>query len=362
VEYLQGEVTMTSSVQKAEVKFKFAWMFGRTNDILFYFAPIVLALAVYYALESNLVAAGLMTVIAANGLGLNQLHLGPSWYFYFDKNNQEHWLSDKKRAFMFYVVPIIILLVCTVMGVYQPGLLFLLTTLWGMQHFIQQNFGILALYHNHNCGEAVVSRELQQRSLWASSLFFCSFYFERLMLKGQHATAFLIVVSVLALAAIFYCGLYLRSLRQQVKDGAALNVPALLFWFVSVIYFSPFAFAKYNEMTAFLIPGVMHWSQYMFLNYMLAKYKYEGERAKLMPLHPLLLFALLAAFLFVFSFFLYSVKLSGHYVQPLVGFLFGLSNVHYFQDAFLWRFREEFQRQSILPYIKRARLIESGKP
>jgi hypothetical protein len=43
----------------------------------------------------------------------------------------------------------------------------------------------------------------------------------------------------------------------------------------------------------------------------------------------------------------------------LTGFLFGVSNVHYWQDAFLWRFREEFQRQSILPYLKEAHQKEN---
>ena len=351
---------MTSAIDKPGIKYKFAWMFGRNNDLLFYFAPILLALGLYAAVQNNIVRAGLLFLIVANGLGLNQFHLGPSWYFYFDKKNLEHWRSDKGRAMLFFGGPIIILTVCTLLGAVQPGILFLLTTLWGIQHFIQQNFGILILYHNPNSGEAIASRTLQSRSLWSASVFFSIFYFEKLVFKGGGIAIFAAVAAVLALVAIFYCALYLKDLMGQVKQGASLNVPALLFWFMGVVYFAPFALADYNETTAFIIPGVMHWSQYMFLNYMLVKYKYQGEESKQLPMAPMLLFFGLAVLVFVLSFSLQNVRLSGTFVNPIVGFLLGLSNVHYFQDAFLWRFREQFQRQSILPYLKQARMIESG--
>jgi hypothetical protein len=34
------------------------------------------------------------------------------------------------------------------------------------------------------------------------------------------------------------------------------------------------------------------------------------------------------------------------------GAMLGLALCHFFLDAFIWRFRDQFQRQNILPYLK----------
>lgn len=343
-------------------KLKFAWMFGRSNDLIFFFAPLILGLAIYGMVQNNLIVSGLIfAIVAGNGLGLNQLHLGPSWLFWLDKKNLEHWRSNKKLAFLYFVGPPLILLLSAIIGVFHIGLVYVFTTLWGMQHFIQQNFGILALYHNRNSGEAVASRTLQSRSLWASSVFFCAFYFHKLIFNDNGGQSFVILASLLLLVAVFYCVLYFLDIFKQVKAGAQLNVPALLFWIMSVLYFLPFAICKYDAQTAFLIPGVMHWVQYLFLNFMLVKYKYREDNAALLPGPSMTVFVVVALLIFVASFGLYALKpvLSGPSLNFLVGFIFGISNMHYYQDAFLWRFREEFQRNSIMPYLKEARLAEN---
>jgi hypothetical protein len=338
-------------------------MFGRGNDLIFFFAPLILALTIYGMVQNNLIVSGLLfAIVAGNGLGLNQLHLGPSWLFWLDKKNLEHWRSNQKLAFMYFVGPPLVLLLSAVLGMFFIGVVYVLTTLWGMQHFIQQNFGILALYHNRSSGEAVASRTLQSRSLWASSVFFCSFYFHKLVFNDNGGINFVILASVLLAVAVLYCVLYFLDIFKQVKAGAQLNVPALLFWIMGVLYFLPFAICKYDAQTAFLIPGVMHWVQYLFLNYMLVKYKYKDENAALLPGPSILVFVVVAVLIFIGSFSLYALKptLSGPGLKFLVGFIFGISNMHYYQDAFLWRFREEFQRNSILPYLKEARVAENA--
>lgn len=356
--------TLNDQPIHSKPNYKFAWMFGRNNDLIFFFAPIFLSLALYLLLQSHVLAAGVLMAFVFNGVGLNQLHLGPSWYFYLDKRNIAYWKEHKNKAMLFFAGPPLIMLVSILLGLIAPGINYLVTTLWGMQHFIQQNFGILILYHNPKSGEAMASRNLQNRSLWAASLFFILFYFERLMLKGQYSLAFAAVAAIFAIGAIFYCGLYIIELRKQIKAGASLNVPALMFWLMSVFYFAPFALLTYDASTAFVVPGVLHWTQYLFLNYMLVKYKYKDDASQSqLPINkPILLFNALAILLVIISFSIWGVRYSGHVNIGLVmGILFGISNVHYFQDAFLWRFREQFQRESIMPYLIEAKQHESGQ-
>lgn len=339
-----------------KLQLRYNWMFGAGNDLAFYFLPIIFALLLYGLTQSNLLSAGLLLAMVGNGMGLNQLHLGPSWFFYFDKNNTSHWNADPRQKRIYYLAPLVILAASTILGVAEPGINYLLTTLWGMQHFIQQNYGILMLYHSKGSGEAVGDRFLASRSVWAASLFFCLFYFQKLIFKGGLSPLFIGIAALFALVAAAYSWLYLKHLGKQLDQGATLNVPALLFWVMSIFYFSPFAICNYDATTAFVIPGVMHWSQYLLLNYLLVKYKYDDEQAeRLTTPHPIFLFIALALFFWIASFSLVAWKLAdGHLTKLITGFLFGVSNVHYWQDAFLWRFREEFQRNSIMPYLKEA--------
>ena len=38
-------------------------------------------------------------------------------------------------------------------------------------------------------------------------------------------------------------------------------------------------------------------------------------------------------------------------IQVLAGTYMGIANLHYLHDAFLWRFREEHARKTILPFL-----------
>ncbi len=359
-------MTATLNDQPTQNKpvYKFAWMFGRNNDLIFFFAPILLSAALYFFVQHSTLAAGVLLAFVASGLGLNYLHLGPSWYFYLDKRNLTFWKSNKNKAFIFFAGPPLVFLATVLLGVIAPGLNYLITTGWGMQHFIQQNFGILVLYHNPKSGEAIASRALQNRSLWSSSLFFIMFYIDKLALHGQGGLVFIGIAAAFAIAAIINCCLYINDLRKQVAAGASLNVPALMFWVMSVFYFAPFAVLKYDPMTAFMVPGVLHWTQYLFLNYMLVKYKYKDLPAQeqLPVTKPILLFNLLSLFILAGAFVLFDIRYTANVNTNLfVGILFAISNVHYFQDAYLWRFREQFQRESIMPYLLEAKQYESGQ-
>lgn len=336
-------------------------MFGRTYDIVFFFAPLLLALALYGLIENKVIAAGLLLIIAANGLGLNQFHLGPSWLFYFDKKNLQHWRENKDKALIFFGGPPLIMALSIAGAIFAPGVNYLITTIWGLQHFVAQNLGILILYHNRNGNEAICDRSLQRRSLWAPAIFFFAFYVWRLILKSPTGWPFLVAISLLGAWALFEVVRYIMDLRRQAQAGARINAPALMFWVISVFYFAPFAVLNYNETTAYVVPGTMHWMQYLALNYMLVRWKYIDERAKdrshdLSPTAVLALFFALALSLFAISVGLWQLKLTDTIHERIfIGILVGLSNVHYFQDAFLWRFREAFQRDNVLKYIMQAR-------
>lgn len=349
---------MTSSSLAAQnAKLYYPWMFGRTYDLAFFFCPIVLAFACFALVQNNLIAQGVMFMVVTNALGIGPMHQGPTWFFYLDKKNRAHWLEDWKRGLIYFAGPPLVFGLSVLGAFYAPGLNFLVTTSWGIQHFVQQNFGILMLYHNKGTAEALPPRNLMLRSLWAPAFFFSAFYVWRLIFKSApvwQAHAILAVIGIWALVEIF---VYLKELRRQVAQGAKINVPAFLFWALSVIYFAPFALLAVDETTAFVIPGTLHWVQYIALNWMLVRFKYVEERkADLPPGNPVFLMILVSLIFYGLWLAVVAAKYGDtSHVKLMNGLLIGMSNVHYYQDAFLWRFREKFQRESILPYIMKAR-------
>jgi hypothetical protein len=230
-----------------------------------------------------------------------------------------------------------------------------------MQHLVKQNTGILLLYHNHKAGEAVVGRDLELNSQYASNIFFALYFFNRVILPGigDYVRQTVMVLSMIVLVfALYYAVEYIRQLYGQVKKGAPLNVPALCFWFLSLMWLMPVAFLGKSYFDGILIPNVMHWIQYIGLNYLLVKNKYSDPvRLGWLPLkHPMLVF--LAVCLGVVAIYEAAglgtliTALSLPMLRALQGVILGLSNVHYFQDAYIWRFREEFNRNAMLPYLK----------
>ena len=340
-------------------------MASREFDLLWFFAPFFVAVAATACLQLPAAAApSLLFLFVVNAFGIGPMHQGPTWFFYFDKKNNEHWAKDRKRMALYYGAPALVGLVSVLLAIYIPWLGYSLTTLWGVQHFVQQNLGIVLLYHNKNANEALPNRDLLSRSLWTPSIFFVSVFFYRLLFAGAESYWALGAFSALALLALFDVTRYLKDIHRQVNAGASINVPAFIFWLTSVFYFIPFVFPGQKVETAFLIPGTMHWCQYIGLNIILIRHKYQDENRKLdIPFNAQALMALLCFGSLGIYLATHAIRLDfsqgSFYFQLMLGLSVGMSNIHYFQDAFFWRFREQYQRDSIMPYLLQARQANS---
>lgn len=332
-------------------------MFGRAYDLAFFFCPIVLAFTCFALVQNNLITQGVMFMVVVNAFGIGPMHQGPTWFFYLDKKNRAHWMENWQRGLIYFAGPPLVFGLSVLGGLYAPGINFLITTLWGIQHFVQQNFGILMLYHNKGTNEALPPRNLMLRSLWAPAFFFSAVWFWKMIFKSPQQWPVYAVLAAIGVWALFEVFVYLKELRRQMQAGAKINVPALLFWALSVIYFSPFALFNVDESTGWVLPGTMHWVQYIALNWMLVRFKYVEERKEdLPPGNPVFLLLLVSLFFFgLWLLMAYAKYANPSQTQLMIGMLVGMSNVHYFQDAFLWRFREKFQRESIMPYLLKAR-------
>jgi hypothetical protein len=170
------------------------------------------------------------------------------------------------------------------------------------------------------------------------------------------------VIAVVGLYTTYLIVQYLRALHQQLSQGAYVNVPAFIFWCVSVLSLWPMAFIVSSFAEGYLIPVTVHWFQYLILNYVLVKNKYSDEQLKNLCIpRPLVLFFSVCISLLAINLFLQYgsdvVSKNKLFLQILAGAVGGIGLVHFFQDAFLWRFRDPYLRQSVLPHLMSERSL-----
>jgi hypothetical protein len=354
---------MTASAPRAIAKLdiRYPWLFGASFDMAFFFLPLFFAIWCYWMTQSaGFAQQAVFSILVLSAFGAGPIHQGATFFFYFDKRNRDYYASDANKQRIFYWAPPLIILASIAVYMLVPGgkaAVNLIWMLWALQHFIQQNVGILLLYHNHNKGEAIVPRPLEQNSLWAASTFFFVLFIQRVMI----GTANILTESALVLSllwALWACGRYVFELVKQVRSGAYLNVPALGFWLLSVWSFLPLGVLGSNFGEAYLITTTVHWFQYIGLNYILVrnKYKTDDHLMNLPARHPYLLLVGVCLLFFAANFGLSvaakDIQISAQLREVAWATGVGIALCHFFLDAFIWRFREPYQRQAVLPYLK----------
>ena len=341
----------------------FPWIFNQKLDLLFFFLPVILApLVLMLAQSSFAVNSAFWGIIIVNSFGLGDFHVGATWLNYLDQKNRSFYTSSHSKIGIYFLVPLAIVPL-TILGVlYSPALLVFIYMAWSIQHLVQQNVGLLLLYHNHKQNEAIVNRALETRTLHIAALFFSMIFAQRILWPSlAPSVVWLAILATVGLVFILLAILYLRDIFKQIRNGAVLNVPAFLFWCLAIYFFAPFAIIGKGYSDAILVSNIMHWCQYIGLMYALSFRKYKNEQLKELPSpHPLIFFGLIGAGMVALLMGIrtaigpVSLESSPWTVKTLLGFVLGMGMIHYWQDAFMWRFREPFYRETVLTYLRRS--------
>lgn len=350
------------TVSQKESSLRFDWMFGQRADLLFFFLPVVLALAIFYGLEqAHALSLAVAIVVLEQAFGLGAFHQGATWFHFFDKVNRSQYLGDFRKFSVYMGIPMLLFAGTVVSDLFFPAFTFFLYICWSLNHAVQQNIGVLLLYHNGRAGEAVVPRPIEAWSQRWAAIFFSLLYADRVLLKHSLTEPFWYVLiagsGLIALGAgVAYC----LELAKQVKQEKHVNVPAFAFWLLCMVYLLPFAFLGKNYGDAILIPLVVHWCQYIGINWILAERKYSGELTRNLPISkPMLLMTVVGIALIAVSM---SLGLTASFTEEdnmvkrlCVGIVLGLGMMHYYMDGYIWKFRDQFPRETMLPYLVRKK-------
>lgn len=348
---------MSNSITDTKVSLRYPWMFGKQIDVGFFFLPVLLGFLLYFlTLAPQEHAPIFWSFMVANALGAGPFHQGATWFAYLDAKNRNHFKSNTKKRAIFFLGPPVVLFLTILGSIYAFQVTLAIWMIWSLQHLVQQNVGILLLYHNHGKGEAIVPRPIEAKTQQSAAIMFALIFFYRVMLKYTLSAVMIPLIVVASIFCLIMIGQYLIQLNKQIKAGSYLNVPAFAFWALSTLSLWPLAFLGRSFEDGYLIPITVHWFQYIGLNYVLVRNKYKTEELGQLPIaKPVAMFVVLCLGVVAVNFSLSAsqgIFTNGSiWKGVIVGTILGLGNVHYFLDAFLWRFREPYQRQAILPYL-----------
>lgn len=346
---------------KAQSMIGFDWMFSPWQDFLYFFLPVPFAFLLFCGAQAfQATNALLYAVIAQEVLGLGAFHQGATWFHFLDKDNREHYLAGVQGKLNFILFPIALFASFVVGEMLVPALAFFIYVCWSLNHAVQQNIGIMLLYQNSkSADEAKVPREIQIWSQRWMALCFSLLFFQRMLLPGTELGALMWVpIALSGILGLVMCGIYIAKMGMQLTAGRYMNLPAFLFWLLCITYLLPFGFIGKSYDDALLIPLVVHWCQYIGINLVVARRKYEDGVGDRLPLQkPVLVYALAGFSLIgMITVLAYFQRIQGDNTTAgnlLRGVILGFGMVHYYLDGHIWRFRNKFPREAMLPYLVR---------
>lgn len=245
-----------------------------------------------------------------------------------------------------------------------PGLE-LIIMVWGVWHFLMQNYGIMRIYgaKRGDISKMTATMDWLIMLAWLAAVYFnnpvWSFNFQSLLFGlgvpvfpeflipslGTTMTGFALFMSV---AYVYY------TLRLISRDKAINPLKYLLLANTLAFYIVGFHFTS-NILLVTVIAELVHDLQYYSLAWVFQRRMAEKLGEKVTVMRVLFQPSLLMVMLYLFISFAYGADFSevvkqffdeqGRFVQVGVGVLFASTILHYYTDGFIWKVRQEKTRE-----------------
>ncbi len=280
---------------------------------------------------------------------LREVHFGATWLFFFNKENRA-WFF--KRPWVAIGFPaIILLLLLTILLVWGYSLAFLLTNLASWYHVTRQSIGVNKIYSSAN---ARATKAAFYYIFLFSTLFlivgFLRFY-SNIQFSPEDITllTFFSIIACLLPVVFFMKWHVSRDLSPLFHLSA----------FTGALIFLPYCFAAKAE-HALLIGVGMHWLQYIALILYIYHRRSEDKSVsgnqngfwETILSSPSLIVSFLVIYPLIVALLNMAGQSNGGWVQTMCSFIvLGSYNLHFYYDAFMWRFSDPHIRKNIGSYL-----------
>lgn len=340
------------------------WVVSKKFDLAFFLFPFLLGVA-YFLLIYFLPAYALITT-AIVWVVFAQAHFGSTWFVYFDKKNREYY---RQHPFIYYVMPPIIIAFVLLLGYLNLTALVVLISIVSLYHVTKQSYGILQLYRMKNCEKDQIERDTEKRALFGWSLFFGGYGafhlpdFRAFILPFEQPVRIGLWV-LFALTAYYSIKMVGQFLRRE-RNSAQKNI----FLLGSLILYSPYLYAAvilvdiYQMEIATLTSLIAHYMQYMGIVWLVNRNKYQdtNEYGQKNPLLKTVskripvIVAVILGYGLLMAAFRWGVPKQNEVLYKIIpNIVLALVAVHFYLDAFIWKFSNPYYKETVLPFIKPA--------
>ena len=345
-------------------RFHSQWVVSKPFDLIFFLTPTLLSAGFLCAMTLFPQSVFFLTVFL--WLAFAQSHFGSTWAVYFDRVNRDYYRQHK---FTFYVMPVLLFTGALVLGYYQPAILFFLVPVASFYHVTKQSIGILQLYRIRNKEFSLLERKVETLILFAWGLFFTGCGVTSIDLFNPYLKNFLPVVlaglALLFTAAAAGTAFILFHLYKRSENSIQKNI----FLLVSILLYSPYLYTPgiINRTNLFEIATltslIPHYMQYVGLVWLINRNKYkpgtkyaEGNGFLSSVSQD---FKKIGLWIFGYG----AVMTLLYWFPPAAGnklpvflrnIVLASLVIHFYIDAFIWRFRNPFIKETVLPFIRPA--------
>lgn len=340
------------------------WIINKKFDLFFFIGSALLGAAYFFLLL--LIPRHALLITAVVWVLFAQTHFGSTWFVYLDKKNRAYF---KERAWKYYGIPAFIFAAVLAIGYASQVLLVVLISIASLYHVTKQSAGILNLYRVRNKEFELAVRKAETGAMFAWSLFFGGYGGLSLPDFRHIFGAFLPLAKVGVWATFAAACVFSLVILNQYRKRAMNSLPKTLFLLNSVLLYSPYLYAAvilvdiYQMEIATLTALITHYMQYMGLVWLINRNKYQGqtEYAHQNPfLHTLTkkyayIIAAILGYALIMALFRWGVPVTVHntfLTRMLPNVVLALTAIHFYLDAFIWRFRNPFIKETVAPFIK----------
>jgi len=263
-------------------------------------------------------------------------HFGATWPFFLNKENIEE-IKNKKIRYIY--IPILIVFLSIAGFFYANAFFLLIFFAVNIFHVTRQSYGICKLYKNNE--EELIYQE--KIIYFFNTIFFIigilRFY---LPVIGQES---ILVMNIIILILLFLVFLIYFIKFKNIENFLTLITGSIIFF--------PICFVD-KPIHGIVMGVLMHYTQYLSLTYKVYNGRNSTQLEKnnkifnMKNLYFLIIIFFYGFIMAIFSSYSNSVDLAfkSLIVIPLIG-----QFLHFYLDAFLWRFSEKHNREKTLKYL-----------
>lgn len=345
------------------------WAISPMFDLVFFTGPVIIGLLYFLAIVQFPTHALAITILL--WMVFAQGHFASTWFIYLDAKNKEHF---KDRYHIYYVLPALIFVATVLIGLKSAALLFVVIAIVSFYHVTRQSIGILQIYRARNKEFDIREKYAEMCLLFVWGIYFTGSGAVNLpmfqTLLGTWLELARVGVSVFLYAGVAL-GLYVLACTLRRKEN---SLPKLAFLLVSTCLYLPYLYTTslmietQNFEVATITSLIPHYMQYMGLVWLINRNKYAAGSVHA-ALNPFLarlsqnvvyILGAIMAYAALMGYLHYAGRaFPGLLAALLPSIVAGLMMVHFFVDAFIWRFSNPHMREHVFPFIRRPDTIGS---